>query len=235
VDTVAPEAPEPPATAEATAERAAPRRRWKVPTSIVVTFLGIALTAWLLPAFTHQWDDRQKVRELQAQFADAIAVGTATALSKGALAASQTSTVEARRIALDPIESDWEIARTRIQLKLSAYFPRAVVTAWQDFGLEVVRFLRVCRYVGFPTKGYEFVTGFWLGLLNLTKEQLERPSVEGPLEFMLQNPNYRRKGLELTRAFMLAHATEVTETMLRAHAAGYSTTKRDLINDLLPF
>ena len=37
--------------------------------------------------------------------------------------ASQTLTIDARRIALDPIESDWETARTRIQLKLGTYFP----------------------------------------------------------------------------------------------------------------
>jgi hypothetical protein len=34
--------------------------RRKVPTSLVVTLLGIALTAWLLPAVTRQWDDRQR-------------------------------------------------------------------------------------------------------------------------------------------------------------------------------
>jgi len=44
------------------------RRQWsrvKIPTSVVVTAVGIALTAWLLPAFTRQWDDRQKEHELK--------------------------------------------------------------------------------------------------------------------------------------------------------------------------
>ena len=76
MDTSERDAPERSATAEVPAERAAPRR-WKVPTSIVVTFLGIALTAWLLPAFTRQWEDRQKARELQAGIADNIALATA--------------------------------------------------------------------------------------------------------------------------------------------------------------
>ena len=76
MDTVAPEPPEPSETAEATAERAAPRRRWKVPTSIVVTFLGIALTAWLLPAFTRQWEDRQKSRELKADLIAQMSAAT---------------------------------------------------------------------------------------------------------------------------------------------------------------
>ena len=237
MDTVAPEAPEPSASAEATAERAAPvRRHRKVPTSVVVTFLGIALTAWLLPAFTHQRDDRQKVRELQAQFADAIAAGTATALAKGSVAASQpSSTIGPRRKALDPIETDWEIARTRLQLKLSAYFPQSVVTAWSDFGFEVVRFLRVCRYVGVP--GWNTDLGIYLGSLNLTKKQIEEPlGLPGlTISRLLSIPQYRRRGLETIRGFMLAHAARVTETMLSAHAAGYSTTKRDLVNDLLPF
>jgi len=120
-------------------------------------------------------------------------------------------------------------------LKLSAYFRPPVVTAWRDFGLEVVRFLRVCRYAGVQDWSTDLQT--YLGSLNLTKEQYEQPlHVQGfPLDRLLADSVYSRRGLEVIRSFMLVHAARVTETILRAHAAGYSTTKRDLIDDLVPF
>src|SRR5436305_1490816 len=36
----------------------------RIPTSVVLTMLGIALRAWLLPAISRQWVDRQKARDL---------------------------------------------------------------------------------------------------------------------------------------------------------------------------
>ena len=63
MDAAAPEAAQPPAEA-APESRKRSGRRVRIATSVVITLIGIALTAWLLPAFTRQWDDRQKVREL---------------------------------------------------------------------------------------------------------------------------------------------------------------------------
>src|SRR3954447_9135903 len=59
----------------------APRRR--VPTAVLVSILGIALSAWLLPAVTRQWDDRQKERELKAQIIAQMASSTAKAVVAG--------------------------------------------------------------------------------------------------------------------------------------------------------
>jgi hypothetical protein len=58
----------PPEAGTTAAEKKRPLLR-RVPTSLLVTLLGIALTAWLLPAFTRQWDDRQKAQELQSHVA----------------------------------------------------------------------------------------------------------------------------------------------------------------------
>src|SRR6266513_667328 len=54
----------------------------RIPTSLLVTLIGIALTAWLLPAFTRQWDDRQKAHELKAALASQVAVATAKSLTR---------------------------------------------------------------------------------------------------------------------------------------------------------
>src|SRR5438874_375987 len=55
----------------------------RVPTSLLVTLLGIALTAWLLPAFTRQWDDRQKSHELAASLIGESAAANADVLTAG--------------------------------------------------------------------------------------------------------------------------------------------------------
>jgi hypothetical protein len=52
----------------------------RIPTSLVVTLLGITLSAWLLPAITRQWDDRQKAHELQAVLVANMASASAKAL-----------------------------------------------------------------------------------------------------------------------------------------------------------
>jgi hypothetical protein len=54
----------------------------RIPTPLIVTLLGIGLTAWLLPAFTRQWDDRQKAHEIKAALAFQIAAATADAVTR---------------------------------------------------------------------------------------------------------------------------------------------------------
>jgi hypothetical protein len=57
-----------------------PERRRGVPTSVVVTIVVAALTVWVAPAVTRQWDDRQKARELQASLAQDVGASTAKAI-----------------------------------------------------------------------------------------------------------------------------------------------------------
>src|SRR4051812_20833160 len=72
-----------PGEAAAAAEKKRPLLR-RVPTSLIVTLLGIALTAWLLPAIARQWDDRQKAHEIQAGLITDMASATARVLADGA-------------------------------------------------------------------------------------------------------------------------------------------------------
>src|SRR5262245_62538084 len=67
---------------ERTAENPAKARRRlpRIPTSVVMTLLAIALPAWLLPAFTRQWDDRQQAHDLKAAITSDMATATAGAL-----------------------------------------------------------------------------------------------------------------------------------------------------------
>ncbi len=48
-----------PAEAGTAVEKKRPLLR-RVPTPLIVTLLGIVLTAWLLPAFTRQWETARR-------------------------------------------------------------------------------------------------------------------------------------------------------------------------------
>jgi hypothetical protein len=105
----------------------------RVPTSLIVTLVGIALTAWLLPAFTRQWDDRQKAHDLKAVMVTDMAASTARALAAGkpARAASDTQEVDAKR------RDEWALASVEIEARLRAYFPGSLVAAWQIYAYFV--------------------------------------------------------------------------------------------------
>jgi hypothetical protein len=117
--------------------RAADKKRQlhrRVPTSLLVTLLGIALTAWLLPAVTHQWDDRQKAHDVKAAMvADQVSM-TARALVVG----EQSSPKRAQQISQQRRDA-WLLASAEIEARLHAYFPARLVAAWQLYAYFVDR------------------------------------------------------------------------------------------------
>ena len=122
-----------PAEAGAAAEKKRPLLR-RVPTSLVVTLLGIALTAWLLPAFTRQWDDRQKAHELKTAMVADMASATAAALIGGE-AVWAGRPVNKRRVA-----DAWSLASLTLEARLRAYFGRDVINAWQVYSWMIDHF-----------------------------------------------------------------------------------------------
>jgi hypothetical protein len=113
-----------------------------------MTLLGIALTAWLLPAFTRQWDDRQKAHDLKAAITDDMATATASALfggktryqagPNGSLLAAVEPATEA---SLAAVIRRWELSSFQIEAKLRAYFDDAAVwKAWRKYSDGVRQF-----------------------------------------------------------------------------------------------
>ena len=99
----------------------------RLPPTLIVTLLGIALTAWLLPAFTRQWDDRQKAHELKAGLVADMSSATAHALLMGK---------DAHRTASER-RNDWLLASAAVDARLRAYFPASVVAAWETYSYFV--------------------------------------------------------------------------------------------------
>jgi hypothetical protein len=111
--------------------RARRRPRIRVP-ALAVTLIGIALTAWLLPALTRQWDDRQKAHDVKAAIVADMASATAHALTLGQAVTSKSAqpTSRLRR-------DDWLLASVEIEARLRAYFSPRVVAAWQVYSYFV--------------------------------------------------------------------------------------------------
>jgi hypothetical protein len=138
------------------------RRFRRPPTALFVTLLGIALTAWLLPAITRQWNDRQSAHTLQAGIVSGMTAASARALQRGdALWVSVSGCNdpdpkvnilnyaeydvpprsekcfdrEFRRFEKTSAKIDrpWSLESAEIEARMHAYLNPQVVTAWEVF------------------------------------------------------------------------------------------------------
>jgi len=249
-----------PAEAGAAAERKRPLLR-RIPTSIVVTLLGIALTAWLLPAFTRQWDDRQRARELKASVAAQIAAATADAIVRGMdaerkIAARYAPPGGDTRIARTPIGTSDLVTRTHdsvnrlyepwlrqrfiIDAKLRAYFPPAVYDRMRRY--DGLVFLMLDLGSGQYTSD---LTGdeVWSvsiqddsALLGVTPKRL-RTDIHALAVAIGGSGAQRADGFFAFRDIAAAvreRQSQFIAAILASHVDGYSTTTRDLIHDLIP-
>jgi hypothetical protein len=249
-----------PAGEEAAAAPA--RRRVRIPKALLVTALGFALTAWLVPAMTRQWDDRQKEHALEAAVVGDMGKDSAQALVGGEEIWSGQKLSKSQRA---QIGKQWELAALEMEARLRTYFSPAVVRSWEVYSWAVDRFIDA-RNVSASAELQDAVTkGSALdpGVVNATAELIalsEYPWGPGPtfvpdskthnsdtrniaaLKKML-SPQLRRDervfGHTLAKwtaleKDLLALEQAVADQVLRSHAEGFSTTGHDLLHDLMP-
>jgi hypothetical protein len=282
MDAPAPKAAQPPERVEATPElqerrqwltlprtRSQGRRRtkrgvWRInlPTSLVVTLVGVALTAWLLPAFTRQWDDRQKAKDLKATLVTDIGASTAGTVGD---AEGLWRKGDTEHLALSA--RAWTLAALRTEARLRSYFPPELVTAWQLYSYGVSRLL------GSDAKAewYELYRArAWLDDGGHLRRQTNHEALDLFLRLYDLSRSPRRQILEredvkampqllgstcVPRACshggsvhadpdddfgavedqLLLMQMVIIDDVLTSRVSGYSTTTRDLIDDLLPF
>jgi hypothetical protein len=231
------------------------RRLRRPPTALFVTLLGIALSAWLFPALTRQWDDRQKANELKTALVAQIASASAQALIGGqdilVNRLRQISRVDAVpiRVTAPAGERRWAIASTAIETRIRAYFP-GVNIAWKAYAILVDGLLLDAAYVD-PETSPEAMAGElslsdahqprWFhatfnSLLPLLTHPRELFPVPGNLQAALKPKNlqgylgaYETMYLRLVAAQQL-----IARHLLVANPTGYSVTTQDLIHDLIP-
>jgi hypothetical protein len=107
-------------------------RRIRPPKTLVLTVVGALFTLWVLPAFTRQWEDRQKAREIQSALVEEIAIA-----SSEAHAAASAGTIGTDA---DAAWDKWQVEQNKVG---RAYGLTSARTSWMS-GLSM-RTLRV-RY-----------------------------------------------------------------------------------------
>ena len=216
-----------------------------------MTLLGIGLSAWLVPAFTRQWDDRQKAHELKAALVTEMASATAQVLTDGRdttfRRAGLTPSDRTRRLGIVPMSSaerNWSIANLRIQAKLRAYFPNDV-GAWRAFGylMGVAASVASGRYqANVPAYPPDSVMKSYLnGRSEFTSTGNTVTMLQhGLIFFRTAGGSIKDRVVGLEDEYnaaadaLLVLEERVSTQVLADHPAGYSTTWHDLVHDLIP-
>ncbi len=159
------------AKTQAEAEKKKPllRRLRRPPTALLVTLLGIALTAWLLPAITRQWNDRQSAHTVKAGIVSDMTAATEPVLLSGEDLWQSLPECTARNnvditnyeeaFSLPPrevkcferakrklvklsrrIDRPWSLASAEIEARMRAYLDPQVVTGWEVFSWLIAHY-----------------------------------------------------------------------------------------------
>lgn len=215
--------------------RAVRSRWWWLPKPIALTLFGAAVSAWLVPAFTRQWQDRQKEREIKVALVSEIGDSTSNALVTSQYVASQAIPAGQGQAEYNRFSLDWARRSAQIEAKLQAYFPgKPLVDDWREYSVavqsdfylltgnssrkaEAVQTVR--QYIESTPGGSEATTGVnWKRLRSLN---FDNP---GAVEDYV-----------LVSGELLDGKERLVRAILNANAEGFSTTGGDLIDDLTPF
>jgi hypothetical protein len=233
----------------------------RLPTALVVTLIGLGLSAWLLPAITRQWDDRQKAHELQASIVTDMATATAQVLGEGeALHASGRALAgnEGSR------SIEWSRARLQMEARLHAYFPSEIVETWQLYSYFVSFFEPAAHTAGEGSYALDAAADYQHRLENSARPSsdaliesvhdlaiaaaiLDRSrrneDVLGTVFYPMRGDNYliaQYSRLPIKQKYnqfevgLLNLESIIADQVLAANPKGYSTTLGDLLHDLVP-
>jgi hypothetical protein len=228
-----------------------------------ITVLGLALTAWLLPAMTRQWDDRQKEHELKASVIADMASATARALVAGEAIWPLQSTPRVPKASA----TQWDLSALEIAARLGSYFSPSVVASWEIYSWAVDRFINAGSVSASAALTEAVGTKLALdpGVADAAAQLLAPGSgrtVPSTLTFGL-DPSGRTPGSDAENlakldkmlspelghdqaAFkglaawtyierqLLGLEQAVAAQVLHSHATGFSTTTGNLLRDLVP-
>jgi hypothetical protein len=195
-------------------------RGW-IPKSLVIAVIGIGLSSWLIPAITRQWDDRQKAGDLKA----ALVADMATATGRSVLDAQAFSNASADTrpspAAVDASVKEWSVAALEVRARLHAYFGPAAVDAWEV----------VASYVN-ATLSHAYRRNAHPAVIPLRRFPTTPP---GRLQNLYSQFFFGRSAVINDLAVeLLTQEERVARSILAMNVRGYSTTRHDLLSDLLP-
>lgn len=213
------------------------RRRVPLTKSILATVAATLATAWLFPALSHQWQDRQKAKELTAGLVSRIGNQTSQALVTSSFltynrfpSSSDSSTPGFNQEVFNRLDLDWRTSSAEIEAELQAYYPDRVVDEWRDYSDLVWGTYRLITdnkssRPGTVRKLRELFTGVVPGWYI---EKMKQP-------WMNTTDWDARKAYFHVYQAVLARRSVVIDQMLASRPDGFSTGPTDLLTDLVPF
>jgi hypothetical protein len=191
-------------------------RRW-IPKSLVIAVIGIGLSSWLIPAFTRQWDDRQKAGDLKAGLVTEMATATGRAVLDAQAFSNASAGTRPSPAAVDASVKEWSVAAIEVKARLGAYFGPTAVDAW-----EVVTY-----YVN-ATLSHAYGNAFIPGRLE------GAAPAPGRLQNLYGEYYSGDTGIEDLARELITQQERVARSILAMNVRGYSTTWDDIVSDLLP-
>jgi hypothetical protein len=213
----------------------------KALTFLLKTLIVVLLSALLVPAFTRQWDDRQKARELKASMVSDIAAATAGALTAGydSLFTKKLDYPGPDLGPVTPAESAWSTASIQIDAKLRAYFSQQIVEDWRYYSVIVENIFLALVGPSYDRGSLPLPTrGTRLAGLDAANGSLMRAMVARAR--YVHDRHRRGHPEDVTNHYIrferqiLRLEAEVADEVLAAHPSGYSTSAHDLFRDLTP-
>ena len=196
-------------------------------TRVSAVVVGL-LTLWVVPAFTRQWDDRQKAGELKAALATEIATATAAVVAP---------TLD-ERPPKAAARQQWFVSSLIIEAKVRTYFDPFLVNAWRIYAARVAAFISDAERVSAirddpPTKlsvkEVKFLKDMKVSMpfgdLSTFDVRLREGRAGEALSIITRNMAQN----------VISGQEYVTINLLEARPAGFSITRRDLWDDLTPW
>jgi hypothetical protein len=213
------------------------RSRWRslwarAPKPILMVLFGAAISAWLVPAFTRQWQDRQKEREIKVALVSEISDSTSNAIVTSQFVANRAladGQAEYNRISLD-----WAQRSAQVEAKLAAYFPgRALVDDWHDYSIVVENdFYLLTKSTAGKAEAVDTVRRY----LESARGPESTAAVNWDQLRALDFDNVQAvDDYVLVSRELLDASKPLIQAILDANAEGFSTTGGDLVDDLTPF
>jgi hypothetical protein len=206
---------------------------------VAVTVGLTLLTAWLFPAFSRQWQDRQKAREVTAGLVSQIGRNTSQALVMSSFITQHRfqSTEEPSQRGFNQdlfnqLDLEFQTSAAEIEAQLRAYYPSGVVAEWRAYSDLVWRTYRLITNNQSTRKQTvnqlrrEF--GRELNPTHITR--MATPWWDKPQE---KSSGPRNAYYYVWRA-VLRRRSVVIDKMLESHLAGFSTRPSDALHDLVP-
>lgn len=209
------------------------RSLWaRAPKPVLMVLFGALVSAWLVPAFTRQWQDRQKEREIKVGLVSEISDSTSDALVTSQFVASRALTsgqAEYNRVSLD-----WARRSAQVEATLAAYFGgQELVDDWHDYSIVVENDFYLL------TEG----TSGKAEAVDLVRRYLESARGTEPIAAVnwdrlqaldFDNPQAVDDYVLVSRELLEA-SRPLMQAILDANAEGFSTTGGELVDDLTPF